>query len=595
LTPRLIDFLEIASYVYSADCASLRGKKWTDDDSTEPWSRDLSFVIPVREPGFWARQEIQGLIEKILNFLSNDKYSFTFVPIEQDRPAQPYFEFGDLKGWPFHAPDRVIMFSGGLDSLAGAVESAVTGGTLLLVSHRSVSTIDARQNLLFQELQKLYPDQLLRVPVWVNKAEKFGREPTQRTRSFLFSALGTLIAQSVQAKGVRFFENGVVSLNLPLAKEVLRARASRTTHPLALHLLSRLCATITETDFQDDNPFLFKTKTEVVGSLATHKAERLIGFTCSCAHSMFQTKTQRHCGRCSQCTDRRFAMLAAKLQSFDSTADYVSDVFIGKRDDPLERAIAIDYVRHGLELARKSENELAAVFNTELSRAVSHLEGRSHAAREILSMHKRHGNIVSSVLEQEVRSKAAELVDGTLDSNSLLSMVVTREHLTPHQRSFVQKSEKPQVEGVSKAAVSDQPSLLSISQSLRDLHAKIDAGHQPKKRKTNGKPNRRYSIIFAAILLGYQGMKYCSFLKENGVKPKWSEPCPSDYCSGYQAGHPWRKKIQDEKCRAKARMAGYENPALADAFNFFLPGKLEQLGGLLHSRNSRERVKIPIR
>jgi hypothetical protein len=593
LTPRLIDFLEIASYVYSADCASQRGKKWTDDDSTEPWSRDLSFVIPVREPGFWARQEIQGLIEKILNFLSNDKYSFTFVPLEQDRPAQPYFEFGDLKGWPFHAPDRVIMFSGGLDSLAGAVESAVAGGTLLLVSHRSVSTIDARQNLLFRELQKLYPDRLIRVPVWVNKAEKFGREPTQRTRSFLFSALGTLIAQSVQAKGVRFFENGVVSLNLPLAKEVLRARASRTTHPLALHLLSRLCATITETDFQVDNPFLFKTKTEVVGSLATNKAEKLIRFTCSCAHSMFQTKTQRHCGRCSQCTDRRFATLAAKLQSFDSTADYVSDVFIGKREGPLERAIAIDYVRHGLELAHKSESELAAVFNTELSRAVSHLEGRSDAAREILSMHKRHGNFVCAVLEQEVRSKAAELVDGTLDSTSLLSMVVTREHLTAHQRSFVQTPEKSQIEGGSKADASDQPSLLSIDQSLRDLHAKIDAGHQPKtRRKTSGKPNKRYSIIFAAILLGYHGMKYCSFLKENGVKPKWPEPCPSDYCSGYLAGHPWRKKVQDEKCRAKTRMARYENPALADAFNFYLPDKLAQLGGLLHSRTRTPRVKV---
>ena len=131
--PDHIDFLEIASYVYSADCATPRGKKWTDDDSTEPWSRDLSFVIPVREPEFWGRAEIQCLLEEILNFLSNDKYSFNFVPLKRDRSEQPYFEFGDLKDWPFHAPDRVIMFSGGLDSLAGAVETAATGGKLVLV------------------------------------------------------------------------------------------------------------------------------------------------------------------------------------------------------------------------------------------------------------------------------------------------------------------------------------------------------------------------------------------------------------------------------------------------------------------------------
>ena len=108
------------------------------------------------------------------------------MPLKSDRPEQPYFDFGDLKDWPFYAPDRVIMFSGGLDSLAGAVETAAGGGKLVLVSHRSVSTLDARQSTLFKELQKLYPGRLIRVPVWVNKAETLGREPTQRTRSFLF-------------------------------------------------------------------------------------------------------------------------------------------------------------------------------------------------------------------------------------------------------------------------------------------------------------------------------------------------------------------------------------------------------------------------
>src|SRR6202043_2127306 len=100
--------------------------------------------------------------------------------------------------------------------------------------------------------------------------------------------------------------------------EALRARASRTTHPMALHLLSLLCAAVTERNFTVDNPFLFKTKTEVVESLATHHAAHLIAYTCSCLHSMFQTKTQRHCGRCIQCTDRRFATTAAGLLAHDS-------------------------------------------------------------------------------------------------------------------------------------------------------------------------------------------------------------------------------------------------------------------------------------
>jgi hypothetical protein len=36
LSPRLVDFLEIASYVFSADCATPRGKAWADESSTEP-------------------------------------------------------------------------------------------------------------------------------------------------------------------------------------------------------------------------------------------------------------------------------------------------------------------------------------------------------------------------------------------------------------------------------------------------------------------------------------------------------------------------------------------------------------------------------
>ena len=596
LSPRLIDFLEMASYVYSADCATPRGKKWADNDSTEPWSRDFSFVIPVREPEFWARAEIQCLIADILEFLSSDKYSFTFVPLRSDRSRQPYFEFGDLKDWPFYAPSRVIMFSGGLDSLAGAVETAAAGEKLVLVSHRPVSTLDARQSILFKELRRLCPGELIRVPVWVNKAGGLGRESTQRTRSFLFAALGTLVAQSVQANGVRFFENGVVSLNLPIAQEALRSRASRTTHPLALHLLSSLCAAIIGTDFAVDNPFLCKTKTEVVASIGEHQASRLIGHTCSCSRSMFQTKAQPHCGHCSQCIDRRFATLASGLQEHDPAKGYASDVFLGRREDPLERAIAIDYTRHGLELARRSENELAVSFTTELSRAVMHVEKRSESAREIISMHKRHGEIVSRVLEQELRTNAADLVDGTLDPTSLLAIVATRRHLPSNNQTPRKAKENVGLEGETAPSLSDQGPVLTnlkvIEESLQKLHARIDALPARKAtKKANARPTGRDSILFAAIILELKGVKYCSFLKEQGVKPRWSEPCPSNYYTGYLAGQPWQKKIQDEKSRAKTRMKGYANPALADAFNFYLPDEFEELTGLLNSRNSRPASK----
>lgn len=293
-----------------------------------------------------------------------------------------------------------------------------------------MSTLGSRQKNLFHELQKEFPNQLIHVPVWIKKDVGLGREPTQRTRSFLFAALGTVVAESVRAGGVRFFENGIVSLNLPVADEAIRARASRTTHPMALHLLKALCGAITEHDFAVDNPYLFKTKTDVVMSLGVNQATHLIPHTCSCAHLMFKSKAQWHCGSCSQCIDRRFAIAAAGLLAHDLDADYVSDVFVGSRKDGPEKSMAVDYVRHGIELSQLSESEMAAQFNAELSRAVRYEPKRSEAAERLISMHKRHGEIVSRVLQDQIAEHAEMLVKGTIDDSSLLALVIGKKHLS---------------------------------------------------------------------------------------------------------------------------------------------------------------------
>jgi hypothetical protein len=63
---------------------------------------------------------------------------------------------------------------------------------------------------------------------------------------------------------------------------------------------------------------------------------------------------------------------------------------------------------------------------------------------------------------------------------------------------------------------------------------------------------RRLGVIFAAIQSGLKGMSYCSFLNKEKLSPSpsWvSDGCPKSYPKAYQAGEPWRKKIQDEKHR----------------------------------------------
>jgi len=55
------------------------------------------------------------------------------------------------------------------------------------------------------------------VPVWINKEKALGREFTQRTRSFLYASLAAVVARIFDLWRIRFYENGVVSINLPIS------------------------------------------------------------------------------------------------------------------------------------------------------------------------------------------------------------------------------------------------------------------------------------------------------------------------------------------------------------------------------------------
>jgi hypothetical protein len=429
LSKRLTDFLEIASYVYAGDASTRRDGAWTDDYTTESWGRNFKFIIPVRDVDFWSKPKTKKALIDALNSLSDDLYQFEFLLLKKEPPKQGYIQFGSEKKWPFQGVDRVLMFSGGLDSLAGAIESSEQGKSLVLVSHRPVTTLDSRQKDLYVELRKKISTPTIRIPVWVNKEKKLGREHTQRTRSFLFAALGTAVAESVKADGIRFFENGIVSVNLPVADEVLRARASRTTHPYTLILLGRLCSLIAGRKLVIDNPYLFKTKCDVVSVLSKPEYRDLIKYTCSCAHTgFFQSKTQWHCGACSQCIDRRFAILAAGLEKFDPSFDYFSDVFTGARKEGPEQTMAVDFVRHALELHALSENEIVHRFHMHLSRASRDQPKQREFAEQLVKLHKRYGEAARTILCKQLEVNSGRIVDSDLPESSMLALVTGQKH-----------------------------------------------------------------------------------------------------------------------------------------------------------------------
>ena len=120
-----------------------------------PWEfgRRISFCLDSAAPDAWTRQITLNLpvsagwlplaarLSRLLNFLTGDDWTLKLREAPLDL---------GLKGeWP-HAwrPDGVMLFSGGLDSLVGAVDYLEAGERLLLVSHYDFGQLASIQQTL---------------------------------------------------------------------------------------------------------------------------------------------------------------------------------------------------------------------------------------------------------------------------------------------------------------------------------------------------------------------------------------------------------------------------------------------------------------
>jgi hypothetical protein len=110
--PVTLDFCEIAAYVYLADKAIPRGE-------FDNWARDLSFLIPVRNPAKWNL--VKQPLRNVVATLTGDNVQFHFVKRRQDKRVRQNV-FTQRQGLVDESQsDSVCLFSGGLDSFAGAV------------------------------------------------------------------------------------------------------------------------------------------------------------------------------------------------------------------------------------------------------------------------------------------------------------------------------------------------------------------------------------------------------------------------------------------------------------------------------------------
>jgi 7-cyano-7-deazaguanine synthase in queuosine biosynthesis len=422
---RFHDLLEIATYVYSADQVIRRG---ADDVDTfgDGWRRDLHFVVPVRDPDFWSSAQVQDTLCSTLGFLSDDQYRFDFVKLDQEHPFQQYLQFDDTQQ-VYGKPEQVVMFSGGLDSLAGAIDEVVNQKRrVLLVTHKSTSKLNKRHRTLEQMLAEKAGDNVPhRISVRVHKAKELNHEYTQRSRSFLYVSIGATIARMLNLKSVRFYENGVISLNLPVCAQVVGGRATRTTHPRVMKGFQDLLSLVAGEPFTVENPYIWKTKADVVKIITDAGCHDLIKHSMTCTHTWEMTNQHTHCGGCSQCIDRRFAILAAKADQHDPVEHYKVDVFTQSRDKGEDKIMAAAYLERANQVKNLTDVTQFISSYPDVGRVLKYLNYSSagQAAQRVFDLYKRHADEVTGALDELGRRYFTQIRERSLPGDCLLRTV----------------------------------------------------------------------------------------------------------------------------------------------------------------------------
>lgn len=426
----LHDLLEIAAYVYVGDQAISRGGLKSFEYG-EDWHRCLYFKIPVREYEIWSDPNAKELLEEAMSFVSGDTYTFNFV----SQPVAKFPEFLNFRTErnPELQCDEIVLLSGGLDSFTGAIEEVVGNKKLpVFVSHRSNNKMASFQQRLYEYITDLYESgpKPLHVPVTINKDRRLTRETSQRSRSFLYASIGTIMARMFRLNRVRFYENGIASCNLPFDGQTLQARSTRVTHPKFLSLLSELLSVILDSEFHLENPYFFKTRTEICLRLKELHHETQICETRSCAKSIYM-RPYTHCGTCLQCIDRRFATLASECDKNDREQLYVINIFTDALSAARDRAMAAGFADFATRIERMTIEDFVSIYTSEVSEITRYIPvvSREEATRAVFSLYSRHAQKVNGVLEAAINEHRASIRKGTLPDTCLVSMVARKEHL----------------------------------------------------------------------------------------------------------------------------------------------------------------------
>lgn len=343
------DLIILASTIYACDLAFKRGER-------EEITRSIEVTIPVIN--LHAFERLNDQLVQILWLLSHDNWTINFTPLySEDNPEQQ-------REWK-QSIGKTLLFSGGLDSLAGAVDLMDEFGVeaVQLASHITANPItrSSQQNLI-EYLKNHYKGE----PDWVvirtggrkNKGFNFpsddAREETQRTRSFMFLTIAALAARRRgKSELVMIAENGQMAIHLPLSLSRIGAFSTHTAHPEFVHEVGNYFTNLLGFPIEITNPYLYKTKAETISKLVKFHP-KAVEISVSCWRGSRLSKDYNHCGDCVPCLIRRISTEYGGLNIPEFARDLLNeDLDKLKTDDEGRRNIS--------ELAEFSKT--FAIFN----------------------------------------------------------------------------------------------------------------------------------------------------------------------------------------------------------------------------------------
>ncbi len=423
ITPRSTDLIRLAAYIYRADQIISRGGG--RDAHARRWKRHLALCVPVADPAFWSTSTVTEHLAAALRFLTDDLWEFAFAEASPELTQLPLeVPPGDVIG----QPTSIVPFSGGIDSLCVLLEHAANAGRPVVVSHWSTGAHKARQlDLLAQVRQRFrgWSFPLLGLPLHGKGGD--APDSSQRSRGFLYAAFAAAVGGELGLERVLFGDNGPVSINLPINDQLVGALASRATHPQFLYRFNQLARELYPISIEVTNPLRERTRAEALEVLKGTQCVDLMPMTLSCSKWRGLPAATPHCGGCSQCVDRRFATVAARLEEHDPASRYRRDVFL---DEPINweaDETAQSYVRFARRVYQMDDAALVEAFPQlyDLPTADdSNPEATVFAAVELA---KRHATATLGVLKTMFDRHRDALVEGSLPSACLLRKVVAED------------------------------------------------------------------------------------------------------------------------------------------------------------------------